>query len=587
MRKSRRSHSLQTRVLALVGAGVFIAGALLSLLSRSTLLALEREVAHDHERLAHSLARDLSRAVANDLRLLARVATASPVETAPALAQVREFGRLTVAAFTLDRAGTVLSCEPSFECDYLPAALPAFARSAMASQRTSISSGLARHDGRVRLVGVMPFRHLNGGAAAAAGICIDPADRRLQELLTATDIAPSLRLQLRDASGATLVAAAGAEPLAQRPSVSAQVAGTPWRLDVFDTGPDPSAPIARFRSVSLGLAPMLAAVAMLLGWGIARSVRQPLLGLTAAAERIALGQFQPPIDEARAAAGGREIARLATALERMRAALLASFAEIERTNEELEWRVAERTGELANANLRLEEREKVRQKLLRQVISAQEEERKRVARELHDETSQTLAALGMELDLAIAAGADAGPVLRHHLSSVRRLAGRTHDELHRLIVNLRPSVLDDLGLAAAVRWLAEHHLAQAGMSVRCEIDSLDERLSPEIETATFRVVQEALVNIARHAHADSVLIQGTVQDGALEIDIEDDGVGFDSGALAWTPDSLRGAGLLGMRERIDVLGGSIHIDSAPGHGTRVLFAIPIRSAAAVPAGARS
>lgn len=584
MRKSRRSHSLQTRVLALVGAGVFAAGALLSLFSRSTLLTLERELTHDHERLAHSLARDLSRAVANDLRLLAQVATASPTEKGRALAQVREFGRLSVAAFTLDRSGAVLACEPAFECAQLPAALPEFARSAMVSQRASVSGGLKRNDGQMTLVGVMPFRHLNDGDAAAAGICIDASDRRLHELLTATDIAASLQLQLRDASGQTLVAASG--PL-DGPTVRVAVAGTPLTLEVFETGPDPSAPIARFRSLSLWLAPALAAVAMLLGWGIARSVRQPLLGLTAAAERIALGEFHPPIDEVRAAAGGREVARLATALERMRAALLASFAESERANEELESRVGERTRELAEANLRLEERERVRQTLLRLVISAQEDERKRVARELHDETSQTLAALGMELDLALSAGADPGPVLRHHLLRVRGLAGRMHDELHRLIVNLRPSVLDDLGLAAAVRWLAEHHLTRAGIAVRCEIDALDERLSPEVETATFRVVQEALINIARHAHADSVLIQGTVQDGALEIDIEDDGVGFDAETLAWTPETLRGAGLLGMRERIDILGGSIRVDSSPGHGTRIVFAIPLRSAAAVPTGVRS
>jgi signal transduction histidine kinase len=584
MRKSRRSHSLQARVLALVGAGVFAAGAVLSLFSRSTLLTLERELVHDHQRLAASLARDFSRAVANDLRLLARVATASPAEMAPALAQVREFGRVTVAAFTMDRTGAVLACEPSFECAQLPAALPEFARSAMVSQRATISGGLARHDGRMTLVGVMPFRHLNGGNMAAAGICIDADDRRLRELLTATDIAPSLQLQLTDASGQALVAASASSEAA---TVRATVAGTPLTLEVFATGPDPTAPIARFRSLSLWLAPALSAVAMLLGWGIAQSVRQPLLGLTAAAERIAVGEFQPPIDEGRAAAGGREVARLATALERMRAALLASFAQIERTNEELEWRVGERTRQLAEANLRLEEREKVRQTLLRQVISAQEDERKRVARELHDETSQTLAALGMELDLALSAVATPGPTLTHHLLSVRRLAGRMHDELHRLIVNLRPSVLDDLGLAAAVRWLAEHHLTRAGIAVRCEIDALDERLSPEVETATFRVVQEALINITRHARADSVLIQGTVQDGALEIDIEDDGVGFDAGTLAWTAETLRGAGLLGMRERIDILGGSIRVDSSPGHGTRVVFAIPLQPAAVALTGVRS
>jgi signal transduction histidine kinase len=325
------------------------------------------------------------------------------------------------------------------------------------------------------------------------------------------------------------------------------------------------------------LAPTLAALAMVLGWGIARSVRQPLLGLTAAAERIAHGEFQPPIDEARAAAGGREVARLAAALERMRAALLESFARIEQANDELEWRVAERTRQLAEANLRLEDREKLRQKLLRQVIAAQEDERKRVARELHDDTSQALAALGIEIDLALQACDGTGAEVGRRLYGVRRLVDRMHQELHRLIVNLRPSVLDDLGLAAAIRWLAEHHLTHAGITVRCEIAGLDDRLPPEIETATFRVVQEALVNIARHSQAESVLIQATATGDAVEIDIEDDGVGFDAAALTWSPDSLRGAGLLGMRERVDILGGSLEVDSTPGSGTRIVVRIPAHS----------
>ena len=476
MRRKRRSRSLQLRVLALVGAGVFAAGAVLSLLSRSTLVSLEREVAHDHARLAEALARDLSHAIETDVRLLAR---------GPASWSLDAYGRLTASAFT------------------------------------------ARHDSP-----------------------------------------PNWRIRIRDGSGQILTGAPAGDGLITR----AAVAGTPWTLEIEDRGADPLAPVARFRRNSIGLAPTLAALAMLLGWGIARSVRQPLVELTAAAERIAQGGFHQPIDTARVAAGGHEVERLAAALERMRAALASSFAEIERTNEELEWRVAERTHQLADANTRLEEREKARQALLRQVISAQEEERKRIARELHDETSQTLAALGMAVDVGA-------------LDRIRTLIDRMHEGLHRMIVNLRPSVLDDLGLAAAVRWLADYHLTRAGVSVRCEIDGLDERLPPEIETATFRMVQEALINIARHAHADSVLIQGTVTQTTLDIEIEDDGVGFEAPGMTWEPQSLRGAGLLGMQERVEALGGWMRIDSTPGAGTHVFFSIPVHDHRVIAGGA--
>ena len=217
------------------------------------------------------------------------------------------------------------------------------------------------------------------------------------------------------------------------------------------------------------------------------------------------------------------------------------------------------------------------------MISAQEDERKRIARELHDETSQTLAALGIGVDLALAA-CDEPPAgtARRRLADVRALVKRMHGELHRMIVNLRPSVLDDLGLAAAIRWFADRQLASAGIAVRCEVNELDERLPPEVETATFRAVQEALVNVSRHASADSVLVQGTLSKGRLVIEIEDDGVGFDQAAVVRSAESLRGVGLLGMRERIEILGGTITIDSAPGSGTRVLFSVPVPAVPAPP-----
>jgi signal transduction histidine kinase len=110
--------------------------------------------------------------------------------------------------------------------------------------------------------------------------------------------------------------------------------------------------------------------------------------------------------------------------------------------------------------------------------------------------------------------------------------------------------------------------------VRCELSNLDVRLPSETETAVFRAVQEAITNIARHAHAESVLIQVAAQDGLLTIEIEDDGAGFDPARAAGGPGSMRGVGLLGMRERIGILGGTLQIDSEPGGGTRILMQVP-------------
>jgi signal transduction histidine kinase len=152
-----------------------------------------------------------------------------------------------------------------------------------------------------------------------------------------------------------------------------------------------------------------------------------------------------------------------------------------------------------------------------------------------------------------------------------------HTELARIIVNLRPSVLDDLGLAAAIGWLADR-LRATGVTVHCELEGIEARLSPEIETALFRAVQEALSNIARHARAETVLIQGVRRGDHITFEIEDDGIGFETGTAVEGLGSMRGVGLLGMRERIEIIGGTLAIESEPGSGTRVVMNVPTETA---------
>lgn len=570
--------SLQSRVLALVGAGVVIAVGTLALFGRSTLLSLEREVRRDHQRVAASLARELSRAIGDDLRLVAGAAGVSAADLPATLLQTRRYGRLAVAAFAADANGLLLACEPAFECGMVRRDLLIEAsRQACEQGRPFVGNPVAHPDGRMRMAAALPLRPIETRAAAAVGAIFDPADRRLTDLLAAADIAPTLRVRLRDGQG-TLITQAVEAPAAASVT-SAPVGGTPWTLELVDSGPDPAAPVAAFRRRSIWMIPAFAALAMLLGWGIARSVRAPLVDLTAAAERIAHGDLSDPIDTEQAAGGGEEVARLAVALERMRGDLEASIGTIEAANQALEARIDDRTRQLAAVNARLEERERLRQILLRQLISAQEDERRRIARELHDETAQTLAALGIGVDVALAACVPGVPTeVPARLRDLRLLVDRMHTELHRMIVNLRPSVLDDLGLPAAIRWFVEHHVVPGGVTVRCEFSGLDGRLPSEVETATFRAVQEALHNVVRHARAESVLLQGTLADNTLTIEIEDDGVGFDEREVVRAPGSMRGIGLLGIRERMEILGGRTVVESSPGSGTRVVFVIPLDAA---------
>jgi signal transduction histidine kinase len=324
----------------------------------------------------------------------------------------------------------------------------------------------------------------------------------------------------------------------------------------------------------LGLLAAHAVLASAFAWGAARSVTQPVGVLTDHAERIASGALDRPIPDL----GEDEVGRLGKSLEHMRGNLRRLIDEIGDANATLEARVEERTRALNEANERLREREEARADLLRKVISAQEDERKRIARELHDETSQALAVLVMGLEAAqdaIRGGRTA------RLDEVKAVAVRTLEDVHRLILDLRPSVLDDLGLLSAVRWYADRHLGSRGISVRCEFGDVS-RLPPEIETALFRMCQEALTNVARHAQATAVLVQVGVEGEEVVVDIEDDGRGFDQ-AAASRPDGRRPWGLMGIAERAEILGGKARIDSAPGKGTRVTVRIPLPRAAEGPA----
>jgi signal transduction histidine kinase len=239
--------------------------------------------------------------------------------------------------------------------------------------------------------------------------------------------------------------------------------------------------------------------------------------------------------------------------------------------------VRERTRELEGLYRELQVREEWRGQLLAKVIGAQEDERKRLARELHDETSQTLSALAMRLETAVAAFPH--DLARQRLVEAKDLTVRILDELHRLIYDLRPSVLDDLGLLSAIRWYAERHLEPLGVTVRWEFSGQERRLQPQIETALFRVVQEAITNIAKYAHAATVLIQCVLKDDGIAIEIEDDGDGFDPARLAAAGDARRGLGLMGMRERVELLGGAIEIDAAPGKGVRIAVSVPLKAEA--------
>jgi signal transduction histidine kinase len=205
------------------------------------------------------------------------------------------------------------------------------------------------------------------------------------------------------------------------------------------------------------------------------------------------------------------------------------------------------------------------------LVDAQEQERRAISRELHDEVGQSLSALLMELgNLGAVAPGDAE--FRSHVESIRKLAESSVNVVRNMALLLRPSMLDDLGLVPALQWQAREISKRTGLAVTVDAESVADDLPEEVKTCIYRVVQEALHNCARHAFARSVRIEVVQESGRIRLSVRDDGRGFDSA-------HVRGLGLLGMEERVTHLGGRFHLQSEPGHGARLRIEIPLAARA--------
>ncbi len=225
-------------------------------------------------------------------------------------------------------------------------------------------------------------------------------------------------------------------------------------------------------------------------------------------------------------------------------------------------RLAESFAERAAVAVDLSQR--VARDVLRRAVAGQELERHRLARELHDETGQALTSI--LLGLAAIEGARDAAEVREAVAGVRELVVSTLQDVRRLAVELRPAALDDFGLVPAVRRLGATVREASNLDVQVEARLGADRLPPEIETAVYRIVQEALTNVVKHAEASHVSVVLTRKNTVVSVMIEDDGKGFDGSSAAED-----GLGLLGMHERVRLLDGDLHVDSSPGAGTTLVL----------------
>ncbi|RCK74906.1 MAG: hypothetical protein ANABAC_1623 [Anaerolineae bacterium] len=274
---------------------------------------------------------------------------------------------------------------------------------------------------------------------------------------------------------------------------------------------------------------------------------RPILDLAQAAQAVARGDFTQRVKRW----ANDEIGELATAFNQM-------------------------VGELAKADEIRREREILRRQLLEKVIVTQEEERKRIARELHDSTSQTLTSLIMGLKVMESSCSDLNIQLQAH--DLRQIAAQTLEEVHDLAMQLRPRLLDDLGLRAALERLVKEWQMRHRLSIDLMYHVPHERLPDVVETALYRIIQEALTNVARHAQARNVSVLIEQRGEELVAVVEDDGVGFDISRIEMGDSAQAHLGLAGMQERAALLGGTITFESEIGRGTSIYIQLPIPKA---------
>lgn len=337
----------------------------------------------------------------------------------------------------------------------------------------------------------------------------------------------------------------------------------PWGVIVGQDAKDIFAPTLGLERKFLLLVFIFIGTSIIFSIGMSKNIVRPLRSLIASTNRIASGDLSAPVGNV----GSDEILTLSKSFDDMRIKLAESLESIKTQNVELENRVSIRTQQIR------ESRRKIR-RLLNKVISSQEDERKRIARDLHDTILQDTSAFLIKLDIC---RLKPEHITVEKIDEMRKIAVETIDNIHLVINDLRPSVLDDLGIDAAIMWLLTNHLQDKGIDYYLDVESpIKRRLPPGAEITLFRILQESIINIERHSHAKNVFVALDARESSIEITIEDDGDGFDINELMKYPIEYgKGLGIMGMKERASLLEGELRVHSMQGEGTRVCILIPL------------
>lgn len=528
---------------------------------------LRRRLLDDRLLLARAVAHGLDASLASTMVALGRLAGDLPDDPAAASARLHQFrfqSPFRDAVYLLDAQGRLVAGDPA---DLIP-----LDRQWLGAHESI--TPLVRKPGAETqpvVAAVQPFRRQGRP-------CFLVAEMHVRSSALSTfleDLTPpgGLRVLLVDTQGVVVAAQDGTQVLqvlpdgpaygdrirASRPLVLSESAGllsvmaplryASWGVIVQQAEDSAFAGLTGVGRALLATGLALAVLGVVLVRALARSVVTPIRQLSTQAAAMRVGDLSTPI----AVAGDVEVEMLGRTLDSTRARLAESLDSLRTFNEQLEGLVAARTKVI-------EQQHEERRDLVRRMLHATEDERRRLARELHDEIAQLLTAVQLSLHRLTADHPE--------LADANALLERTQTEIHRLIHDLRPSLLDDLGLAEAMASYADDHLRRHGVRVSLEVEEGLPAMG-DIETVVFRIYQELLTNVLRHADAEQVSVELYREAGTLVLVVEDDGVGFD-------PEARSGrAGLTGMRERAAMVNGRITFDSAAGEGTHVRLEIPL------------
>jgi signal transduction histidine kinase len=617
-RSSRVTVGLGAKVIALVLGATISLIALFAYLGTAALSENTQRTMQERVILAQTAASHIDYVLANVENVLTEAASQPDWHTPSRVNDALIYTRRRTAFFTthvllVDRAGQVIAAQPPLattralsESDPVRAALDG--KPFAVSRYTQPIA-----DSNPAPLAAVPVRDATGQVVAALVITIDLASPNIRTFTDPVGLGQTGYMDLGDFGG-TILASTRPERVGNQSDHGNTLAGlirehrqavsachdchtsteqaepspevlafapldrAPWGVSVRQSDDEVFASTHLLQTRIFTLLLIVLVGALVLAYLTTRSIITPVQELTSATRRIARGDLESPVS----VQGPDELGVLARSLDEMRLRLKNSTEEIQALNRDLDSRVKERTSAYeaaAKENARLyaevQRKEQLRGELLHRVISAQEDERKRIARELHDETSQGLSALMIGLDTVRMALANDPSKADAHLSSCKALSETLLKNVHRLIADLRPTLLDDLGLVPAIAWYGEQRLQLLGITFHLQEDSHGIRLPLSVETALFRIVQEAITNVIRHANATVVTVLLNRYSDWIVLQIADNGKGFDPQASKISDHQSNGFGLRGMQERVAILGGAFEVATAPSRGTTITVRVPI------------